>query len=373
VILGCTTGPPISAASAVGLERVLAQEPLDRPLYVTPIPDGSGALAVVEQPGRVLRFRPGAGRAERVLIDIRRHVSTEGWEEGLLSIAFHPRFAENATAFIYYSAAGPRRSVLARVRLPARGTVTDVAGMTTVLEVLQPYRNHNGGLLLFGPDGHLYVGLGDGGSAGDPMGHGQNRGTLLGSILRIDVDRTEGGRPYAVPPDNPFVDDREARPEIWAYGLRNPWRFSFDRATGELYAGDVGQNELEEVDRIVRGGNYGWNVMEGAQCYPPGRTCESEALVYPIAQYGHDQGKSITGGYVYRGSTLPWLRGRYVFGDFMSGTLWTIAAAGDGLRSMQLLGETSLSLSSFGEDARGELYLTDLRGGVYRMVPPRGP
>jgi len=232
----------------------------------------------------------------------------------------------------------------------------------------QPFLNHNGGQIAFGPDGLLYVGLGDGGSGGDPLGHAQDTSTLLGSILRIDVDR---GTPYAVPPDNPFAAGG-GRPEIFAWGLRNPWRWSFDRETGELWCGDVGQNRWEEVDRIRRGGNYGWNVREGAHCFASAE-CDSAGLIEPVAEYSHDEGCSITGGYVYRGATLPQISGAYVYGDFCSGRIWGLFSAGGGALAPRLLAESGLQISSFAEDHDGELYVVDYGGGIHRLASAPEP
>ncbi|MEE8394978.1 MAG: PQQ-dependent sugar dehydrogenase [bacterium] len=356
-----------AAGQAVALRRVLADQDLIRPVHLTAAPDGSGRLAVVEQDGRILWFRPQARRAEGVLLDIRDRVSTAGWEEGLLSLAFHPRFGENRELFVYYSAASPRRSVVARFRADAATGRADAAGEERLLQVRQPYANHNGGQIAFGPDGYLYIGLGDGGWAGDPLGNGQNRKTLLGALLRIDVERRQGSLAYAIPPDNPFAKGG-GKPEIWAYGLRNPWRFSFDRNTGALYAADVGQGEIEEVDLIVRGGNYGWNRMEGTACYRPPSGCRTPGLLLPIAEYTHALGNSITGGFVYRGRQLPWLRGRYLFGDYGSGTIWSIPAGAGPIRPPRELLATGLSISSFGQDRDGELYVVGREGTIYRLI-----
>jgi glucose/arabinose dehydrogenase len=358
--------PP--APGTVALQRLLPQQALQRPLHLAEVPDGSGDLVVVEQRGLILRFAPAAPTAMPFL-DLRERVSTAGNEEGLLSIAFHPEFARTRAFYVYYSAAGPRRSVLARFVAPGR--TGDAASQRVLLEVAQPYSNHNGGQLAFGPDGMLYVGLGDGGSGGDPQGNGQNRATLLGSLLRIDVNGQDAGLAYAIPPDNPFVGARDgSRGEIWAYGLRNPWRFSFDRATGALFLADVGQDAWEEVDRIERGGNYGWNVMEGAHCYSPSRGCSTNGLRLPISEYSHAQGRSITGGFVYRGQAIPALRGRYLFADYVAGTIWSIPADTPGMHPPEPLLASGLYIASFGEDAAGELYVLDHGGGrVFRLVP----
>jgi glucose/arabinose dehydrogenase len=362
VALSSVAPPPVA------LRRLIPEESLRRPVHLAELPDGQGELVVVEQAGVIKRFRPEASRATGVFLDHRAKVSDRGNEEGLLSIAFHPRFAQNRFFYIYYAAAEPRRTVLARLSYDPARRAAAPASERVLLEVAQPYSNHKGGQLAFGPDGLLYVGLGDGGSGGDPHGNGQNATVLLGKILRLDVDAAE---PYGIPPDNPFAAARDGRRgEIYALGLRNPWRFSFDRETGLLYAGDVGQDEVEEVDLIVRGGNYGWNVLEGTHCFRPFVGCSRAGMVPPIAEYTHAEGISITGGFVYRGRALPALRGRYVFGDYGAGTVWTIAAGeGAGLREKTVLVQSRLALSSFGEDRQGELYLLDLSGGVYRLVP----
>jgi glucose/arabinose dehydrogenase len=359
----------------VALQRLIPNERIERPVHLAALP-GTGDLVVVEQAGVIKRFTPGQPKAAGMFLDIHARVSRDGNEEGLLSVAFHPRFAENHALFVYYSVeGGPRRTRLARFTYDPARQAADPASERVLLEVSQPFSNHKGGQLAFGLDGFLYVGLGDGGSGGDPYGNGQNRDVLLAKILRLDVDSTSAGRAYGIPADNPFAGGG-GRPEVFAYGVRNPWRFGFDRETGKLWLADVGQDRVEEVDVVTRGGNYGWNAMEGAECFRPARDCSRDGKIPPVAQYFHDEGISITGGFVYRGAAIPSLRGQYVFGDFGAGTVWTISAAAvDTLRAGALLPKTvllqsRLGLSSFGEDAQGELYLLDLyRGGVYRLVP----
>ena len=378
-LAGCT--PTLEAAPRVGLRltHLNPSAPFSKPVHMTPIPDGSGEVAVVEQSGTVVRFSPRDPSSRRTLLDLRERVSTSGWEEGLLSVAFHPRFSSEKTLFAYYSASSPRRSVVARFRVGKDGMVErDAKGSArgeVVMEIGQPYGNHNGGQLAFGPDGYLYIGLGDGGSGGDPHGHGQNTTTLLGAILRIDIDRRENGRAYAIPPDNPFAGSRRqggARPEIFAYGLRNPWRFSFDSKTGRLFAADVGQNAVEEVNIITRGGNYGWNIREGSRCFRPPVGCQQAGLIPPVTEYTHREGRSVTGGFVYRGRALPALQGRYVFGDYVSGTLWSIPADGPGNSRREVLFSTSLAISAFGLDADREMVVLDHSGGgLYRIDPER--
>jgi glucose/arabinose dehydrogenase len=333
-----------------------------RPLFFTEVPDGSRRAVVVEQGGRVFVFRLDAQSAGvATFLDISKKVSTSGNEEGLLGLAFDPSFSSTGHFYVYYSAANPRRSVISRLTVPPASNAADPASEHVVLEVAQPYANHNGGMLAFGPDGYLYVGLGDGGSSGDPMGHGQNLATLLGSILRIDVHRPVPGGTYSAPADNPFADrpESQARHEIWAYGLRNPWRFSFDRVTGELWAGDVGQNSWEEIDLITKGGNYGWNLMEGLHCFRQS-TCNQSGLLLPVAEYATGQfGCAVTGGYVYRGGRYPELKGVYLYADYCSGLIWGLRHRDGALvAGPRVVAQTGRLISSFGEDSAGELYVT---------------
>jgi quinoprotein glucose dehydrogenase len=300
-------------------------------------------------------------------------------EEGLLALAFHPKYAENGRLFVYYAAKDPRRTVLSEFRVSADNRdAADPASEKVILEVEQPWGNHEGATVLFGPDGFLYVSYGDGGSAGDPHNNGQNLGTLLGSIIRIDVDRSEDGRAYAIPADNPFVGRNGARGEIWAYGLRNVWRMSFDRETGDLWAGDVGQDRWEEIDLITKGGNYGWRVREGMHAFRGGEA-EGREFIDPVVEYSHREGLSVTGGYVYRGSEHPKLRGVYLYADYVTGKVWglryengSVAANGE-----ILVSNRRYFVSSFGEDESGELYVCafehlDGRGGsegrIYRVA-----
>lgn len=358
------TPPPAASPEGIGLAPLASG--FDRPVYVTHAGDGSGRLFVVEQTGRVWLLR-GGRRAPEPFLDASDRIATRGPEQGLFSIAFHPRFAQTGYVFASYTARDGA-SVVERYRVdrtnPDR---VDPATATPVLRVPQPYANHNGGLVLFGPDGYLYLGLGDGGGAGDPQGNGQDTETLLGKILRLDVDVPRG---YRVPAGNPFVG-KPGRDEIWAYGLRNPWRFSFDRETGDLYIADVGQDRREEVDFEPAGSgggrNYGWNAWEGSLRFS--RRSEAPGAVFPVAEYRNpEDGCSITGGYVFRGRAIPALRGVYAFGDYCSGTIWGLVRRGGDWRTAVLL-ETGLRISSFGEDADGELYVVDHGGAVYRLAP----
>jgi glucose/arabinose dehydrogenase len=297
-------------------------------------------------------------------------------ELGLLGLAFHPRWRDNGLFYVNYNPKqGRLRTRIAEWQLPPDRLGKEPARETRIiLEVDQPYSNHDAGQLAFGPDGFLYVGLGDGGSAGDPHGHGQNLETLLGAMLRIDVNRRDGGREYANPPDNPFLGRKGARPEIWAYGLRNPWRYTFD-PHGRLIVADVGQDEYEEVDLVERGKNYGWNRREGRHCYPPGERCTTAGLTDPIFEYDRDLGQSITGGVVYTGNAMPGLRGKYLLADFISGRVWalTLPPPGKpGATRSELLARFTRSLSCFGRDETGEVYAGDFTSGeLLRFVNKR--
>ena len=356
----------------IQLELERAWAGLSKPLGLVHAGDDSGRVFVLEQ-GGLIKVVENGQLLSRPFLDLTGQVSAIGpgySERGLLGLAFHPRFRDNGLFFVNYTdRRGDTQVVRYRVS-PADRNLADPASATTILSQPQPYANHNGGHLAFGPDGYLYIGLGDGGSANDPQGNGQNLATWLGKLLRIDVD---GGEPYAIPTDNPFRARAGARPEVWAYGLRNPWRYSFDRATGDLYIADVGQNAWEEIDVQPAGSgggqNYGWNLMEGAHCRP-GVACDPSGLTLPVAEYGRSAGCSVTGGYVYRGSAQPGLVGAYLYGDYCSGRVWALARGTDGSwRSTELLHAPNVQVSSFGEDEAGEVYLTSLgEGVVYRLV-----
>ncbi|MCR4338102.1 MAG: PQQ-dependent sugar dehydrogenase [Candidatus Omnitrophica bacterium] len=363
----------LSSVNTVNIHPQVAFPSLqfEQPVDFQVVPDQNNQLAVVEQKGIVWVFPndPKIAKAD-FFLDIRDRVFTGHMEEGLLGLAFHPDFAKNGYFFVYHSAKDPRRSIVARFHLRPNEKTVDPATQAIVMEILQPYGNHNGGQLAFGPDGYLYIGLGDGGSGGDPHGNGQNRGTLLGKILRIDVDRPSADRLYGIPSDNPFVGNQEAwREEIYAYGLRNPWRFSFDPVTGELWAGDVGQDKpLEEVDIIEKGKNYGWNIMEGTECFNPPQDCSRKGLELPIWQYSQDQGRSITGGYVYRGQRIPQLYGKYIYGDFVSGRIWALTLDERGqAKNEQIFHGPNLYISSFGVDQNQELYFCSFDGKIYTL------
>ncbi len=337
-----------------------------QPVAMVQLSDGgSPQWLVVEKRGTIQWVEGrGSGAHSSEFADLRDRVDAGPTEAGLLGIALHPQFEKNHTLFLSYTRRGaPLVSVIARYKTTVDGKHLDPASARTILELPQPYANHNGGGIAFGPDGYLYIGFGDGGAAGDPHGNGQNMRTLLGKILRIDVSSTA---PYAIPPDNPFSKGG-GRPEIFAWGLRNPWRWSFDRKTGSLWAGDVGQNRWEEIDIIRKGGNYGWNLREGRHCFLKS-DCDSEGLIEPVAEYGHDQGCSVTGGYVYRGTPMPSLAGRYLYADYCSGKVWSLDADHPE-RGSTLLLESGLNVSSFAEGLEGEIYLLDLkRGGIYQLT-----
>ncbi len=353
---------------SIDVEVAFPDLSFERMVFLTHAGDGTDRLFLALQPGRIMVFpnQSEVSRAE-VFLDIRDRVNDRGNEEGLLGLAFDPEFADNGHFYVYYSASNPRRSVLSR--FSASEGQADPDSELVVLEVPQPYSNHNGGAIHFGADGYLYAALGDGGSAGDPLGNGQDPGTLLGSILRIDPATASSYGNYSVPDDNPFLGVSGFRDEIWAFGFRNPWRFSFDRETGDLWAGDVGQRGYEEIDLVKRGLNYGWNVMEGFHCYPPSvSSCEQDGLEPPLAEYPLTSGNcSVTGGYVYRGSRVPSLRGAYLYGDFCSGRIWGLVYDGQEVSDNRLLLDSSLRISSFGEDEAGELYILSFDRKIYRL------
>ncbi len=357
-------------------QLVVVAEGFSRPLYVTHAGDGSGRLFVVEQSGAIRVVKDGEVLGQPFL-DVSGLISRQALEgnyteRGLLGLAFHPNYAENGLFYINYTDLNGH-SAISRYAVSADDLDrADATSATPLLYVPQPYANHNGGHMAFGPDGYLYISLGDGGSGGDPDGHGQNLATLLGAILRVDVDVPDG---YAIPADNPFVDREGARPEIWAWGLRNVWRFSFDRATGDLYLADVGQNQWEEINfqpaDSAGGENYGWNAFEGMHVYS-GQPAASD-VVPPVLEYDHSNGRcSVTGGYVYRGERIPALQGVYLYGDWCSGTIWSATPGVEGVWEAFVSLESGRSISSFGEDEAGELYLVDYSGTVLRFEPAVG-
>jgi glucose/arabinose dehydrogenase len=361
---GCFSEHAFGPPAEVSLRAVEVASGLSNPLYLT-APPGDDRLFVVEQGGRV-RIVKGGVLLQQPFLDITARVSSGG-ERGLLSIAFHPQYATNGYLYASYTdLAGDTRIERYSVS-PANRDVADPASAQLVLSVAQPFANHNGGLVVFGPDGMFYVGLGDGGSGGDPQNNGQSTATLLGKLLRLDVD---AGTPYAIPPGNPFIGQAGARSEIWALGLRNPWRFAFDRVAGLLYVADVGQNQWEEISVVAvnrPGVNYGWRILEGSHCYGTA-TCNAQGLERPVVEYSHAEGCSVTGGAPYRGGLIPGIVGHYFYSDYCTGFLrsfryqngqavdqrsWDVGALG--------------SVLSFGEDAAGELYVLSANGRVYRL------
>ncbi|MBE0431124.1 MAG: PQQ-dependent sugar dehydrogenase [Dehalococcoidia bacterium] len=367
--LSCVAGPTAPSGS-FEVERVFPALSFQEMTNLAQPDDTSDLIFVTEQRGVMYAFSADNPQQADVFLDITGRVNRGGNEEGLLGLAFDPDYRENGYFYAYYTADSPRRSVLSRFSRDRENMdVADPESEVIIMEIEQPYANHNGGQLAFGPDGYLYIALGDGGSAGDPQGHGQNFGTLLGSILRIDVSGLSAPGDYEIPSDNPFVDAEGARPEIWAFGLRNPWRFSFDSETGLLWAADVGQNQWEEINIIVRGANYGWNIMEGFHCFSPPADCDQSGLTLPIHEYDHSHGCSVTGGYVYRGDQLPSLYRYYIYGDYCSGNIWALAYDGEVVTENTLLTGSDLRITSFGVDLAGNLYVLDRQGGIYTLVP----
>lgn len=341
---------------------------LERPTFLTN--DGSKRIFVVEQPGRVRIMSPDGKIARKPYLDIADRV-TDGGECGLLSIAFHPKFAENGYLYVNYTS-GRRRglhTVISEFKADPASDSVDPATERIILTVDQPFSNHNGGQIAFGPDGMLYIGMGDGGSANDPQNNAQNPRSLLGKMLRIDVTPRRG---YAIPKDNPMADGRSGRPEIWCGGLRNPWRFCFDPVTGDCITGDVGQNAWEEIDLLVKGGNYGWRPREGFHPTPrfDGREEVRGTYIDPLVEYPRDKGISVTGGYVYRGKKFPSMQGWYFYADFQSGRIWGLRLdRGKLAENVELLGRNDrITPSSFGEDSDGELYIcAHARGEIWRV------
>jgi glucose/arabinose dehydrogenase len=364
-------GPNGSASPApkVGFETVVGG--LTAPLAIANAHDGSNRLFVAEQGGRIRIVRDGRLGAAPFL-DVSGEI-TSGGERGLLGVAFHPRYPADPRVFVDYTDRNGDTQVSSFEVDPGDPDRLDPASETHVLFQKQPFANHNGGALAFGPDGDLYISLGDGGSGGDPHGNGQSLTTLLGKILRIDVDHATADRPYAIPSDNPWADGADGRkPEIWLTGLRNPWRMSFDRLTGDLWIGDVGQSAWEEIDvqraGVAGGTNFGWNRMEGSHCFQPATGCEDPSLTLPVTEYGHDQGCTVIGGNVHRGTAQPALAGRYVFADYCSGRVWAIDPSTNASRAPTVVAETSHNFTAFGEDESGELYAVDISSGELLRV-----
>ncbi len=360
--------PAVAEPKPVSLVDVASrrwERPTESGVYPSPT-GGAPGMFVAEQDGVI--YHVGGDKVAPIL-DLKDRVLRSGNEEGLLSVALDPGFATNHHVWVYYSAGNPRRTVLARFTRAADGTI-DRASQLVVLEVAQPFPNHNGGAIRFGPDGMLYLGLGDGGSAGDPQGNGQNLGVILGKIIRLDVRNASTGTPYVVPPDNPFVGRQGARGEVWAYGFRNPWRMAFDAPTGALWVGDVGQGVVEEVDVVKRGENHGWDRMEGDRCYEPMSGCDRTGLMLPVAFYTHAAGRcSIVGGLVYRGTKVPAIAGAYVYGDTCTGEVWAVSTANGTVGAPVLIASGAGPLSSFATDAEGEIVLLSFGQPLRRIAP----
>ncbi|MDB4460099.1 PQQ-dependent sugar dehydrogenase [bacterium] len=365
----------------VGIERAYSQLRFDRPVYLTGAGDGSGRVFVVEQGGVVRWFSQTEDNpTSRVFLDMSGLVSRRGNEEGLIGFAFHPDFKNNGQLFCHYSSNSNRTgekevasNVISRFTVSEDPNLVLPNSEEILLTIPQPFPNHNGGAMGFGQDGFLYFSLGDGGFKDDPLGNGQNLKTMLGGINRIDVDSRDLPKSYGIPNDNPYLQVTGAAPELYASGLRNVWRFSFDRKTGELWAADVGQARTEEVNIIKKGGNYGWNRFEAKDDFNLNTVMASEPQEAPIATYGHQWGGSITGGNVYRGDRFPELQGAYFFGDYMTGNLWKTTKDAGGRYDTTLVRRTGRSIASFGEDDEGELYLLSFDGGIYRVVATSKP
>jgi glucose/arabinose dehydrogenase len=352
------------------VQRVFPNLTFDAPLALLQAPNDNDRWFVVQRNGQVLWFDATDNNTSlaETFIDI-GPIDSSG-EGGLLGMAFHPDFQTNGQVFLSYTVTGPDAntplvSQIARFTSLDGGRTAYPASLEFVLSQGQPFTNHNGGQIAFGPDRFLYIGFGDGGSADDPQDNAQNTRNWLGALLRIDINIS----PYRIPPDNPFASGSGGLAEIYAYGLRNPWRWSFDREGGTLWLGDVGQSDREEVNIIQKGGNYGWRCFEGNNEHISGETCPASGFVFPVAEYGRDEGSSITGGYVYRGRVLPGLKGVYLFGDFGSGTIWGLFPAGEGQFERRELVDTNLNITSFGESNDGELYVLDIvDGGMYQLL-----
>jgi len=370
------TSSPTSPPDAITLEPFL--DLAASITYLTHAGDGSGRLFVVEKTGRVRIIDEEGVLLETPFLDISEVVDASSWEQGLLSIVFPPDFSDSGEFYVNYTArASEGGTVIARYRVSeADPNRADPASAQVILAFDQPAPNHNGGQIQFGPDGYLYIGTGDGGAAADPWDNAENMNVFLGKMLRLDV---RGQTTYAIPPDNPWAGQPGSE-TVWAYGLRNPWRFSFDRLTGDLYIADVGQDSWEEVNYIAAGAaggmHFGWDTMEGRHCFEPSQGCETAGKTVPVAEYGHDQGCSITGGYVYRGQRFPTLDGVYLYGDYCTGLIWGMRQNGDeyiadGEWQSLLLLDSDANIASFGEDEQGELYVLDLGGQIYRLAAVR--
>ena len=331
--------------------------------------DGSGRLFVVEKDGKISVIDK-QGQSAQIFLNITDRVNSSGTEQGLLGLAFHPDFEQNGYFWVNYT--DNSGTVVSRFNTDITTGLADPGSEQITITIPQPYSNHNGGQIAFGSNnGWLYIATGDGGSGGDPQNNGQNLNTLLGKILRIDIDNPSDGKNYSIPGQNPFASNQEnILPEIYAYGLRNPWRFSFDKTTNKLWAADVGQNRVEEINIVESGKNYGWNIMEGSQCFNPPQDCPQEDLILPVYEYEHPLGKSITGGYVYRGREISPLYGLYIYADFVTGYVWALSGDEDGKVENFTLAETSLNISSLGTDQDQKMYFAAFDGNIYKLTLP---
>ncbi|MDR6548836.1 PQQ-dependent sugar dehydrogenase [Paenibacillus qinlingensis] len=358
------TEPSSTTSNGISLTNMFEPTIFDHPVGIEHRVGKPELLYIVEQPGRILSVNINKPKEKPSLVlDITARVNDSGNEQGLLGLAFHPKHPTQA----YVNYTTETHTIIARYDADlANPALLDPKSEKVLLTFKQPYPNHNGGQLAFGPDGYLYIATGDGGSSGDPQNNSQNLQSLLGKILRIDVDKQANGLLYAIPADNPFIN--KGAKEIYAYGLRNPWRFSFDSVTGKLWAADVGQNRFEEINIVEKGKNYGWRIQEGFECYEPKTGCNKTGLEQPLFTYGRDQGVSVTGGYVYRGIKVPELKGWYVYADYGTGNIWAMMLASDGKVTNKTLLASGLHIASFGTDAAGELYLCTQDGKIMKIV-----
>ena len=372
-VLALVLAASIGGAQRVSLVKAFPHLTFNDPIFLTHAGDATNRIFVVQQDGNIFAFPNDSSVASgSTFLHITPKLSDISGEQGLLGLAFHPQYNTNGYFYVNYTAPNPLRTVVARYRvLPSNPDRADSSSEFKIIEINQPFTNHNGGMLSFGPGGYLYMGMGDGGSANDPDTNGQHMTTLLGKMLRIDVNDTTASRHYRIPPDNPFAGNTSGwKEEIWASGMRNPWRWSFDPPTGVLWAGDVGQDTREEIDIITRGGNYGWNIMEGTICRPPTTTCDMSGLILPIKDYTHALGIAVTGGYVYRGPRVPFLTGAYVYADYGSGRIWMLRYANGSLTADSLLLQAPFAISSFGTDEQSELYIVSYSAvaSIYRFA-----